>query len=134
MSSKVIGGWPRFYKIEETKNLTRTSEIASERLGNMKLIKICNTEEQEKFTYLKALNEFYKSSKQVNYYTALNYGILEGFGFLSLISILTYGSYLVTLGLASPDLLTCSLYTFFVGMGFRSFFNGYTELKKTAGL
>lgn len=45
ISSKVIGEYQRFYKIEETKNLTRTSEIASERLSNMKLIKISNTEE-----------------------------------------------------------------------------------------
>ena len=57
--------------------------------------------------------------------------------------ILTYGSYLVTLGIASPDLVSSSIYAFYVGMGFRSVFNwyilinyiffSYTELKKTAG-
>ncbi len=91
MSSKFIGGLQRHYMIEQTKDLTRTSELAGERLSNMKLIKISNTEEQEKILYLKALNDFYKSSRLVNHYTALNYGILESFGFFSLI------------GLASPD-------------------------------
>jgi hypothetical protein len=41
--SKVIGGRQRKYKIEETNELTKCSEIAGERLSNMKLIKISNT-------------------------------------------------------------------------------------------
>ena len=32
LSSIFIGGYQRKYKIEETKHLTRTSELASERL------------------------------------------------------------------------------------------------------
>jgi hypothetical protein len=48
--------------------------------------------------------------------------------------LLTYGSYLVTLGQADPDLLSSSIYAFYVGLGFRAVFNSYTELKKTAGL
>ncbi len=59
---------------------------------------------------------------------------MEGFGLFSLISILTYGSFLVSSGLASPDLLSSSLYVFYVGMGFRAIVSAYTELKKTSGL
>ena len=81
----MIGGKQRKFKIQETHELTKCSEIAGERLQNMKLIKICNTEEQEKLFYLRQLDSFYKKSQLVNHYTALNFSILEGFGFFSLI-------------------------------------------------
>lgn len=37
-------------------------------------------------------------------------------------------------GLASPELLSSSMYAFYVGLGVRSLVNTYTELKKTTGL
>lgn len=70
----------------------------------------------------------------VSYYTALNFGVLEGFGFASLIGIFTYGSYLVSIGVSSPDMVSAAMYAFYVGMGFRGLLNCYTELAKTAGL
>lgn len=45
LSTKFIGGYQRKYKMEETNYLTKTSELAHERLSNIKLIKISNTEE-----------------------------------------------------------------------------------------
>lgn len=70
----------------------------------------------------------------MNKFGSLNFGILEGFGFLSLIGILTYGSFLVSMDLAGPELISSSIYALYVGMGFRSVFNSYTELKKTSGV
>lgn len=85
LTTKFIGGYQRKSKIEETKHLTKTSELAHERLSNIKLIKISNTESYEKYLYHKTLSDYYNSSKLVTYYTALNFSILEGFGFASLI-------------------------------------------------
>ena len=73
-------------------------------------------------------------SKKVQFWTALNYGFLESFGLFSLIGILCYGSFLVSSGLATPELLSSSMYAFYVGLGVRSLANTYTELKKTTGL
>ena len=36
--------------------------------------------------------------------------------------------------LAGPELISSSIYALYVGMGFRSIFNSFTELKKTAGI
>jgi hypothetical protein len=36
--------------------------------------------------------------------------------------------------LAGPELISSSIYALYVGMGFRSVFNSYTELKKTSGV
>jgi len=59
---------------------------------------------------------------------------LESFGLFSLIGILCYGSFLVSSGLATPELLSSSMYAVYVGLGVRSLANTYTELKKTTGL
>lgn len=70
----------RTAKVRETEELTNLSIIAGERLSNMKLIKVNNTEEAEKRHYLHSLNRFYDESYQVSKYTALNFGILDGLG------------------------------------------------------
>lgn len=64
----------------------------------------------------------------------MNFGFLEGFGLYSLIAILGYGSFLISSGLATPELLSSSMYAFYVGLGVRSVVNTYTELKKTTGM
>lgn len=67
-------------------------------------------------------------------YQSLNFGILEGLGFLSLIGILTYGSFLITCDLANPGMVSSSVYALYVAIGFRTLINTYTELIKTAGI
>jgi len=52
-------------KTEETEELTNVSIIAGERLSNMKLIKVNNTEEAEKRHFLHSLNKFYAKSYDV---------------------------------------------------------------------
>ena len=61
-------------------------------------------------------------------------GVVEGFGFASLIGILGYGSYLITVGAAEPGLISSSIYAFFVGTGLRTLISTYSELSKTAGI
>lgn len=51
-----------------------------------------------------------------------------------MIGILGYGSFLISSGLATPELLSSSIYAFYIGLGVRSLANTYTELKKTTGL
>lgn len=121
-------------KVKETEALTKLSVIAGERLSNMKLIKVNNTEEYEKRHYLKSLHNFYDESYKVSRYTAMNYGILDGLGQLSVISILVYGSFLVTMGYASSEMIAFSMYALYAGMGFRGMLNSMTELKKSIGL
>jgi len=67
-------------------------------------------------------------------FQSLNFGILEGLGFMSLIGILTYGSFLITNDLASSGMVSSSIYALYVALGFRSLINTYTELIKTAGI
>lgn len=59
---------------------------------------------------------------------------MEGLGFTSLIGILTYGSYIITSGVAPPGLVSSTFYAFYVAMGFRSVVVTYTELLKVAGI
>lgn len=134
VSSRFIGKYQRKYKIQEAQELTKTSEQAQEALSNIKLIKISNTTMKEQVDYSSTLARFYGVSKNVQFWTALNFGFLESFGLFSLIGILCYGSFLVSSGLASPELLSSSMYAFYVGLGVRSLVNTYTELKKTTGL
>ncbi|EAR82765.1 ABC transporter family protein (macronuclear) [Tetrahymena thermophila SB210] len=134
VSSRFFGNYQRHYKKEEAYDLTKTSEQAQEALQNIKLIKISNTEIKEQIDYQSTLARFYNSSKKVQYWTGMNFGFLEGFGLYSLIGILGYGSFLISSGLATPELLSSSMYAFYVGLGVRSIVNTYTELKKTTGL
>ena len=65
---------------------------------------------------------------------ALNHGVLDGLGQVSLICILTYGAYLVSIGIGNPEMLTSSIYALYVGLGFRSLIVVYTELTKVTAL
>lgn len=121
-------------KVKEAEALTNLSIIAGERLSNMKLIKVNNTEDFEKKHYLHNLHKFYLESYKVAKYAAMNYGIMDGLGQLSVIGILTYGSYLVTMGHLGSEMISLSIYALYAGMGFRGIFNALTELKKSAGL
>lgn len=121
-------------KVKEAEALTNLSIIAGERLSNMKLIKVNNTEDFEKKHYLHNLHKFYLESYKVAKYGAMNYGIMDGLGQLSVIGILTYGSFLVTMGHMGSEMISLSIYALYAGMGFRGIFNALTELKKSAGL
>jgi len=59
---------------------------------------------------------------------AKNFGILDGLGQASVIGILTYGSFLVTMGYASSEMMAFSLYAMYAGLGFRGMYNALTEL------
>jgi ABC-type multidrug transport system fused ATPase/permease subunit len=114
--------------------------LANERLSAIKLIKISNTVEQEKQNYFKALRNYYTTSQQASYYQALNFGILDGAGQFSLISVLLYGCFLISHGIGSPEMLTASIYSIYIGLGFRYFMYDrsmmvvHTELTKVCGL
>lgn len=60
--------------------------------------------------------------------------MVEGLGLLSMIGIVSYGSYLISCGLAGTGLVSSTLYAFYVAMGFRGLVNTYTELIKVAGI
>jgi len=121
-------------KVKEAEALTNLSIIAGERLSNMKLIKVNNTEDFEKKHYLNNLHKFYDESYKVSKYGAMNYGLMDGLGQLSVIGLLAYGSYLVTMGHMGSEMISLSMYALYAGMGFRGIFNSITELKKSAGL
>jgi len=121
-------------KVKEAEALTNLSIIAGERLSNMKLIKVNNTEDFEKKHYLINLQKFYDESYKVSKYGAMNYGVMDGMGQLSVIGLLAYGSFLVTMGHMGSEMISLSMYALYAGMGFRGVFNSLTELKKSAGL
>lgn len=132
--SKVIGKKLRHAKQEEVDALNKLGSLANERLSSIKLIKISNTEKIERDIYENQLNEFYNKSRNVSRYLGLNHGILDGLGQVSLICILTYGAYLVSIGIGSPQMLTSSIYALYVGLGFRSLIVVYTEMTKVSAL
>lgn len=132
--SKVIGKKLRTAKQEEVDALNKLGSLANERLSSIKLIKISNTEKIEKDIYDNHLLEFYQKSKNVSKYMGLNHGVLDGLGQVSLICILTYGAYLVSIGIGSPQMLTSSIYALYVGLGFRSLIVVYTEMTKVSAL
>lgn len=132
--SKVIGKKLRNAKQEEVDALAKLGSLANERLSSVKLIKISNTEKIERDIYDLKLLDFYLKSKKVSKYLGLNYGVLDGLGQVSLICILTYGAYLVSIGIGSPEMLTSSIYALYVGLGFRSLIVVYTEMTKVAAL
>jgi len=121
-------------KVKEAEALTNLSVIAGERLSNMKLIKVNNTEDFEKKHYLNNLHKFYDESYKVSKYGAMNYGLMDGLGQLSVIGLLAYGSFLVTMGHMGSEMISLSMYALYAGLGFRGIFNSITELKKSAGL
>jgi len=80
------------------------------------------------------LQKFYDESYKVSKYGAMNYGVMDGMGQLSVIGLLAYGSFLVTMGHMGSEMISLSMYALYAGMGFRGVFNSLTELKKSAGL
>lgn len=132
--SKIIGKKLRNSKQEEVEALAKLGALANERLSSIKLIKISNTEKIERDIYENQLYDFYRKSRNVSKYQGLNHGVLDGLGQVSLICILTYGAYLVSIGIGSPQMLTSSIYALYVGLGFRSLIVVYTELTKVTAL
>jgi hypothetical protein len=53
---------------------------------------------------------------------------------MSLIALVCYGSHLIALGVANPDILSSSFYAFYVGMGARSLIQSYNEIIKAGAL
>lgn len=121
-------------KAEEMEALTKMSVLAGERLGNMKFIKVNNSEELERHAFLLRLQEFYNKSREVTKYTAYNYGVMDGFGQLVLFAIVFYGFYLSPVAIAGPEMISFLIYGVFTAAGIRGVFNSITELEKTASI
>ena len=134
LATRGLSNKMRKSKVEEIESLTRLSVLASERLSNMKFIKVNNTEEAERHVFLLKLQNFYENSQRVTKYTAYNYGVMDGFGQISLFAIVFYGFYLSPVGIMGPEMISFLIYGLFTGAGLRSVFTAMTELEKTASI
>ena len=121
-------------KVEEMEELTKIAVLASERLSNMKFVKVNNTEDLERLSFIQRLQNFYKKSYDVTKYTAYNYGVMDGFGQIALFTVIFYGFYLSPVGIVGPEMISFLIYGLFSAVGIRSVFNSLTELEKTASI
>ena len=132
--SKVVGKQLRQAKKEEVELLNKISSFANERFSSIKLVKLSNMESRELQHFEGHLENYYKQSQKVSKFMGLNHGVLDGLGQSALIVILAYGSYLVSMGVGSPEMLTSAIYSLYVGLGFRSLIVVYTEMTKVSAI
>lgn len=132
--SKVVGKQLRQAKKEEVELLNKISSFANERFSSIKLVKLSNMESLESKNFENHLENYYKQSQKVSKFMGLNHGVLDGLGQSALIVILAYGSYLVSMGVGSPEMLTSAIYSLYVGLGFRSLIVVYTEMTKVSAI
>lgn len=132
--SKIVGKQLRQSKKEEVELLNKISSFANERFSSIKLVKLSNTESLETRNFEGHLENYYMQSRKVSKFLGLNHGVLDGLGQSALIVILAYGSYLVSMGVGSPEMLTSAIYSLYVGLGFRSLIVVYTEMTKVSAV
>lgn len=88
-----------------------TNQVATERLSNIKTVRMLVSEEKELATYGERIMDIWRISRKEAFAKGLMFGSFQLTGYISLTSILFYGSNLINQGLLSyGDLSSFCLY------------------------
>ncbi|KAL3083178.1 hypothetical protein niasHS_010980 [Heterodera schachtii] len=129
-----FGKKQRYYTFQMQEAVSNTNQLASERLSNVKTVKIFSAEAKELQSYKNKIMEIWEISKKEGTTKGLMFGGFQLTGYLALTSMLYYGSVLIADGcLTYGDLSSFMLYSALCFGGITNFQLFYTELMRGLG-
>ena len=110
-----------------------TSELG-EFAENKKCVILSKSESFVNSYFSNSLNENHKRVLKMANLKGRQMFFMETFGIGYLLSILCYGTYLVSIGSLNVEDLSLSLYALYAALGLRGINSGYSELKEKTGI
>lgn len=128
------GKFVRKMTADVQKKLSGATELAEERISNIRTVRWFSAESSEKEGYKLILEDVIALAQQRSYASAGFFGAVDLSMKFGLLAVLGYGGSLVTEGLLSVGELTSFLlYTLYVGFSFAGMSSFYSELMRASG-
>ena len=118
---------------ERAESLRNISEYIGDQMSNIESIKLLNVDKISKEKMDDVLKTNHHKVIGVSRYWGINISILEVFGIGGICSLLTYGSYQISLGLLPSDKIMMILYSNYIGLGLRGLIYNTSMLKVKMG-
>uniref|UniRef100_A0A914LWV9 Uncharacterized protein n=1 Tax=Meloidogyne incognita TaxID=6306 RepID=A0A914LWV9_MELIC len=130
----VYGKWIGYYATQMQEAIAGTNELATERLSNVKTVRVFVAENKELKAYRNKISDIWEISRKEGRATAFIVGgyYIVGYGFLS--SLLYYGSHLISCGLLTyGDLSSFVIYAILCSANISNIRTFYSELMRGLG-
>nr|CAD2145428.1 unnamed protein product [Meloidogyne enterolobii] len=127
----VYGKWIGYYATQMQEAIAGTNELATERLSNVKTVRVFVAENKELKAYRNKISDIWEISRKEGRATAFIVGgyYIVGYGFLS--SLLYYGSHLISCGLLTyGDLSSFVIYAILCSANISNIQIFYSELMR----
>ncbi|KAI3422073.1 hypothetical protein GPALN_012608 [Globodera pallida] len=129
-----FGKLQRHYTLQMQEAVSNTNQLATERLLNVRTVRIFSAEGKELRTYKNKILEIWAISKKEGMTKGLMFGGFQFIGYSALTSILYYGSVLIAEGtLSYGDLSAFMIYSVLCSAGISNLQQFYTELMRGLG-
>ncbi|KAK0409677.1 hypothetical protein QR680_004687 [Steinernema hermaphroditum] len=130
----VFGKLQRKYTLLMQEAVAGANQVATERLANVKTVRMLVAEKKELQAYKGKINEIWDISRREGIAKGLMFGSFQFTGYMALTSILFYGSSLINQGLLTyGDLSSFCLYAILCASSMSSISGFFTELMKGLG-
>ncbi|KAH7729594.1 p-glycoprotein b [Aphelenchoides avenae] len=130
----VFGKLQRKYTMQMQEAVAGANQVATERLSNIRTVRMLVAEEKELNAYKEKINDIWNISRKEGLAKGLMFGGFQFTGYVSLSAILFYGSKLINDGLLSyGDLSSFCLYALLCAGSLSNMSGFFTELMKGLG-
>ncbi|KAI6199684.1 hypothetical protein M3Y96_00653000 [Aphelenchoides besseyi] len=130
----VFGRLQRKYTMMMQEAVAATNQVATERLSNIRTVRMLVAEAKELNTYKERIQDIWRISKKEAFAKGLMFGGFQFTGYISLTTILFYGSSLIDSGLLTyGDLSSFCLYAVLCAASLSNMSGFYIELMKGLG-
>ena len=130
----VFGNLQRKFTLQMQEAVAATNQVATERLSNIKTVRMLVSENKELATYADRIEDIWRISRKEAFAKGLMFGGFQLTGYISLTSILFYGSTLINEGLLTyGDLSSFCLYAVLCAASLSNMSGFYIEIMKGLG-
>uniref|UniRef100_A0A914QMG0 Uncharacterized protein n=1 Tax=Panagrolaimus davidi TaxID=227884 RepID=A0A914QMG0_9BILA len=130
----VFGKLQRKYTLMMQEAVAQANGVATERLSNIKTVRILVAETRELQAYKDKIHDIWEISKKEGLFKGIMFGSFQLTGYLAITSVLFYGTHLISKGLLTyGELSSFCLYAALCVGGLSSLSTFYNELMKGLG-
>jgi ABC-type multidrug transport system fused ATPase/permease subunit len=130
----VFGKLQRKYTLMMQEAVAQANSVATERLSNIKTVRILVAETRELQAYKDKIHDIWEISKKEGLFKGIMFGSFQLTGYLAITSVLFYGTHLISKGLLTyGELSSFCLYAALCVGGLSSLSTFYNELMKGLG-
>jgi len=130
----VFGKIQRKFTLQMQEAVAGANSVATERLSNIKTVRILAAEKRELEAYKEKINQIWEICKREGVFKGIMFGSFQLTGYLAITSVLFYGTHLISRGLLTyGELSSFCLYAALCVGGLSSLSTFYNELMKGLG-